>query len=66
MSLWVYTLVNTKNCSDIKDGAEIAIPNDPTNGARALRVLEKAGLLKLKVENLFLNLILQKTKRILK
>ena len=37
-----------KNLSDLKDGAEIAIPNDPTNGARALRVLEKAGLLKLK------------------
>lgn len=37
-----------KKLSDIKDGAKIAIPNDPTNGARALRVLEKAGLLKLK------------------
>jgi D-methionine transport system substrate-binding protein len=37
-----------KKLSDLKDGAEIAIPNDPTNGARALRVLEKAGLLKLK------------------
>ncbi|HEY8888911.1 MAG TPA: MetQ/NlpA family ABC transporter substrate-binding protein [Clostridium sp.] len=37
-----------KKLSDIKDGASIAIPNDPTNGARALRVLEKAGLLKLK------------------
>ncbi len=37
-----------KNLSDLKAGAEIAIPNDPTNGARALRVLENAGLLKLK------------------
>jgi D-methionine transport system substrate-binding protein len=37
-----------KKLSDLKDGAKIAIPNDPTNGARALRVLEKAGLLKLK------------------
>lgn len=37
-----------KKLTDLKDGAEIAIPNDPTNGARALRVLEKAGLLKLK------------------
>jgi len=37
-----------KKLSDIKDGAKIAIPNDPTNGARALRVLEKAGLIKLK------------------
>ena len=37
-----------KKLSDLKNGAEIAIPNDPTNGARALRVLEKSGLLKLK------------------
>ena len=37
-----------KKLSDLKDGAEIAIPSDPTNGARALRVLENAGLLKLK------------------
>lgn len=37
-----------KKLSDIKNGAKIAIPNDPTNGARALRVLEKSGLLKLK------------------
>lgn len=37
-----------KDLSELKDGAEIAIPNDPTNEARALRVLEKAGLLKLR------------------
>jgi D-methionine transport system substrate-binding protein len=37
-----------KNLSELKDGAEIAIPNDPTNGARALRILETAGLIKLK------------------
>lgn len=37
-----------KNLNGLKDGAEIAIPNDPTNGARALRVLENAGLIKLK------------------
>lgn len=37
-----------KSLSELKDGAEIAIPNDATNGARALRVLENAGLLKLK------------------
>lgn len=34
--------------NDIPDGASIAIPNDPTNGGRALILLEKAGLLKLK------------------
>ncbi|MCM8711663.1 MetQ/NlpA family ABC transporter substrate-binding protein [Clostridium sp. SYSU_GA19001] len=34
--------------NDLKDGATIAVPNDPTNEARALRVLEKAGLIKVK------------------
>lgn len=34
--------------SELKEGAEIAIPNDPTNGGRALIILEQAGLLKLK------------------
>lgn len=33
---------------ELPDGASIAIPNDPTNGGRALLLLEKAGLLKLK------------------
>jgi D-methionine transport system substrate-binding protein len=32
----------------IKDGATTAIPNDPSNGARGLQLLEKAGLIKLK------------------
>lgn len=33
---------------DLKDGAVVAIPNDPTNGGRALLLLQKAGLIKLK------------------
>ncbi|WP_337471156.1 MetQ/NlpA family ABC transporter substrate-binding protein, partial [Mitsuokella jalaludinii] len=37
-----------KDLKDLKDGATISIPNDPTNGGRALLLLEKAGLLKLK------------------
>ena len=37
-----------KKLSDLKAGSTIAIPNDATNEARALRILEKAGLLKLK------------------
>ena len=37
-----------KSVDEIKDGAQIAIPNDATNCARALRVLEKAGLIKVK------------------
>lgn len=32
---------------DIPEGAEIAIPNDPTNLARALLVLQEAGLIEL-------------------
>lgn len=36
------------NASEIKDGAEIAIPNDPSNGARALILLDKNGIIKLK------------------
>ena len=37
-----------KNVSDLKDGAVIAVPNDPSNLARALILLEKQGLIKLK------------------
>ncbi|WP_425301907.1 MetQ/NlpA family ABC transporter substrate-binding protein [Nocardia wallacei] len=33
--------------ADIPQGGEIAIPNDPTNQARALNVLQKAGLVRL-------------------
>lgn len=37
-----------KNIKDLKDGALIALPNDPSNGARALLLLQKQGLIKLK------------------
>ncbi|MGI2827118.1 MetQ/NlpA family ABC transporter substrate-binding protein [Bacillus cytotoxicus] len=37
-----------KKPNDIPNGSEIAIPNDPTNQARALKLLDAAGLLKLK------------------
>lgn len=37
-----------KSLQDIKEGATIAIPNDPTNEARALLLLEEAGLITLK------------------
>ena len=37
-----------KSLDELAEGATIAIPNDPTNEARALRLLEKAGLLKVK------------------
>ena len=37
-----------KNLNELKDGDEVLIPNDPTNGARALILLEDNGLIKLK------------------
>ncbi|QAR33483.1 ABC transporter substrate-binding protein [Geovibrio thiophilus] len=36
-----------KSIAEVEDNAVIAIPNDPTNGGRALALLEKAGLIKL-------------------
>ena len=37
-----------KNIAELKDGAVVAVPNDPSNLARALILLEKQGLIKLK------------------
>ena len=37
-----------KNINEVKDGAQVSIPSDPTNGGRALLLLERAGLLKLR------------------
>ena len=37
-----------KKLEELKNGAQVAIPNDPTNGGRSLLLLEKAGILKLK------------------
>lgn len=43
-----------KSIDELKDGATIAVPNDPSNLARALILLEKQGLIKLKdATNLF-------------
>mgnify|MGYP001001208839 CR=1 FL=1 len=36
-----------KNLSELKDGAKVAIAYDPTNGNRALNILQKAGLIEL-------------------
>lgn len=38
----------TSNIADLKEGAKVAIPNDTTNEARALLLLEAQGLIKLK------------------
>ena len=37
-----------KKLADLKSGAVVAIPNDPTNGGRALLLLDKAKVIKLK------------------
>jgi D-methionine transport system substrate-binding protein len=37
-----------KNLGELKEGATVAIPNDPTNAGRALLLLQTAGLIKLK------------------
>ena len=37
-----------KKVDELRRGAVIAIPNDPTNGGRALQLLQQAGLIKLK------------------
>lgn len=36
-----------KDLADIKEGATVGVPNDPTNEGRALRALEAKGLIKL-------------------
>ncbi|MBO0420290.1 MAG: MetQ/NlpA family ABC transporter substrate-binding protein [Vagococcus fluvialis] len=36
-----------KDIKDVKDGGEVAIPNDVTNGGRALLLLQTAGLIKI-------------------
>lgn len=39
---------SVKDIKDVPDGAKVSIPNDPSNGGRALVLLEHAGLIKLK------------------
>lgn len=40
-----------KSISELKPNASVAIPNDPSNEARALRLLEKAGLISLTMKD---------------
>ncbi|OSM98568.1 MetQ/NlpA family lipoprotein [Lonsdalea populi] len=37
-----------KSLNELQDGAQVAIPNDPTNLGRSLLLLQKVGLIKLK------------------
>ncbi|CAB3787165.1 D-methionine-binding lipoprotein MetQ [Paraburkholderia caffeinitolerans] len=39
-----------KTLAELKSGARIAVPNDPTNGGRALLLLQKQGLIKLRAD----------------
>lgn len=39
-----------KTLAQLKENALVAIPNDPSNGGRALLLLQKAGLIKLKTD----------------
>jgi len=39
-----------KSLDELADGATVAIPNDPTNGGRALLVLQKEGVIKVNPE----------------
>ena len=49
---FVYPIVayskKIRNISELQDGSTIVIPNDPTNGGRALLLLEKNGLIRLR------------------
>lgn len=40
-----------KSLKDLPDGGKVAIPNDPTNGGRALLLLQSQGLIKLRPES---------------
>ena len=41
---------NITNINEVKENDKIAIPNDPSNGGRALKVLQAAGLIKVRPE----------------
>lgn len=46
-----------KNLKDLPKGAKIAIPNDPTNGGRALLLLQHEGLITLKDQHNILSTV---------
>jgi D-methionine transport system substrate-binding protein len=50
MPLGIYSK-KLKTLADLKEKSKIAIPSDPTNGGRALKLLEKEGLIKLKLSD---------------
>jgi D-methionine transport system substrate-binding protein len=48
MPMGIYSAQKDLTLQKLPPGSKIAIPNDPTNEGRALKLLEKAGLLRLK------------------
>ena len=48
MSLLEFTRAKKKSLDDIEEGDTIAVPNDTTNEARALLLLQDNGIIKLK------------------
>ncbi|MBC2580801.1 MetQ/NlpA family ABC transporter substrate-binding protein [Clostridium sp. DJ247] len=55
-----------KKLDELKDGATIAIPNDPSNGARALKVLQASAVIKLKDGDLVSKLDITENKKNIK
>ena len=55
-----------KNLKELKNGAEIAVPNDPTNEARALKLLAREGVIKVKSGELISKLDITENKKNLK
>ncbi|MDQ1126424.1 D-methionine transport system substrate-binding protein [Microbacterium sp. LKL04] len=47
---WGIFSATATSLDDIADGAKIAIPDDPSNGGRALNILEAAGLITLSAD----------------
>ena len=50
-----------KSLDELADGATVAIPNDPTNGGRALVLLANAGVIKLRDGGVFRSTVLDIT-----
>lgn len=48
MSIPLQDIPKIKSLDELKDGSQVAVPNDPTNLGRSLLLLQKVGLIKLK------------------
>lgn len=48
LSIPLQDIPKIKSLDELKDGSQVAVPNDPTNLGRSLLLLQKVGLIKLK------------------